>query len=255
MNSVPPMLASYSPLEAQTRYYGADWAGAGLVFSTPAAQISEDIDPASFPLYWRWLIAIDLSHGGQSAAAHPFAAVMCCYDPDKCVLHVVDTIRMYGSLPEQHVGAILAWPVSDAPVAWPHDGNAGSGTGETYAARYRWLGLNMLPGHATFDSAGGYAFDPGIDLMDNMMATGKLQVARHLRDWFEEYHMYSRDDKGAVVKVRDDLLSATRLACMCTRHARPLDPERPQHNGMRARRHRANAMADGIEFDPWNPGE
>ena len=51
------------------------------------------------------------------------------------------------------------------------------------------------------------------------MQTGRLKVFRHLTDWLEEFRLYHRD-AGRVVKLRDDLISATRYALMCLRFAR-----------------------------------
>ena len=47
---------------------------------------------------------------------------------------------------------------------------------------------------------------------------GKLKVAKHLGDWFEEFRLYHRED-GKIVKVGDDLMSATRYGLMMLRHA------------------------------------
>jgi hypothetical protein len=52
------------------------------------------------------------------------------------------------------------------------------------------------------------------------MQTGRLKVFRHLNGWFEEFRLYHRD-AGKVVKLRDDLISATRYALMCLRFAKP----------------------------------
>jgi hypothetical protein len=45
-----------------------------------------------------------------------------------------------------------------------------------------------------------------------------------LPDWFEEFRMYHRksgaDGSSKVVPLKDDLMSATRYACMSLRHAR-----------------------------------
>ena len=45
------------------------------------------------------------------------------------------------------------------------------------------------------------------------MQTGRFKVFAHLDDWFEEFRLYHRKD-GKVVKLRDDLMSATRYALM-----------------------------------------
>src|SRR5262245_30447848 len=52
------------------------------------------------------------------------------------------------------------------------------------------------------------------------MKTGRFKVSAHLVEWFEEFRRYHRKD-GLIVKTFDDLMSATRIAVMDHRHARP----------------------------------
>ena len=51
------------------------------------------------------------------------------------------------------------------------------------------------------------------------MRDGRFKVASHLSDWWDEFRGYHRD-KGMIVKINDDLMSATRIAVMDRRHAR-----------------------------------
>ena len=55
------------------------------------------------------------------------------------------------------------------------------------------------------------------DMLDRML-TGRLKVAKHLTEWFEEFRLYHRKD-GKIVKEYDDLLSATRYLIMMLRYA------------------------------------
>jgi len=57
-----------------------------------------------------------------------------------------------------------------------------------------------------------------MDMLDRMQ-TGRLKVAKHLNDWFEEFRLYHRED-GKIVKLADDLMSATRYGLMMLRHAK-----------------------------------
>jgi hypothetical protein len=51
------------------------------------------------------------------------------------------------------------------------------------------------------------------------MQTMRFRVFAHLEDWFEEFRLYHRKD-GMVVKLTDDLMSATRYALMMRRMAK-----------------------------------
>ena len=97
------------------------------------------------------------------------------------------------------------------PVVWPHDGSQhDKGSGKPLAELYRKQGVNMI--HKHFENPeGGIALEPGIMDMLQRMQTGRFKVFNYLRLWFEELRMYHRKD-GKIVKVHDDLMSATRYA-------------------------------------------
>ncbi len=169
-----------------------------------------------------------------------------CWDRDNDCIYVIEAIRMRRALPAMHVERIKANPCWDAPVAWPHDGHRQNlSDGVTIANMYKKLGLFMLPKHATFKD-GGHSFEAGITEMENRFATGRLKIARHLSEAWEEYRDYHRED-GLVQKIDDDLMSAIRVACMQIRSAKVLETVGSGANGMR--RQRGPQMASGIDFD------
>ena len=61
------------------------------------------------------------------------------------------------------------------------------------------------------------------------MQTGRFKVFADLLDWFEEFRLYHRKD-GKVVKVGDDLMSATRYGVMMLRYAELITPPPRQGN-------------------------
>ena len=147
---------------------------------------------------------------------------------------------MSGGTPLNHAARIKAI-APQIPVAWPHDGAAReAGSGEALQALYKREGLKMLPSHATH-AAGGYGTEAGILEMLTRMRDGRFKVAAHLADWFDEFRGYHRKD-GMIVKLNDDLMSATRIAVMAHRKARINEAEngffggfgyhnRPTHRG------------------------
>jgi hypothetical protein len=94
----------------------------------------------------------------------------------------------------------------------------------------------MLRDHATH-SDGGNGLEAGIMGMLDRMKTGRFKVFSHLSEWFDEFRLYHRKN-GLIVKERDDLLSATRMALMMLRKAAAPDEAS-----------RAPRMADG-DYDP-----
>jgi len=215
---IPGIIKRYGN-KAATRAFGGDMQGQGAVFETDAALIKHTLDPALVPPYWPWLWALDLRHSGQETGGHPFAAVLLTWDRDNDVVYIMDAFRMYG-MAASHVARIKESPMRLAPVAWPHDGGTGAGvqTNDTIAQIYRKLGANMLGTHATFPG-GGYNTEAGLTVMEERFAAKKLLVAAHLFEWFDEYSGYHRD-AGKVVKIDDDLMSATRVGIMDLRHAK-----------------------------------
>src|SRR5258708_37198627 len=89
-------------------------------------------------------------------------------------------------------------------------------SGEPLKNIYLGHGVAMLPEHATYGDDRGNAVEPGIEEMLERMRTGRFKVFRHLAEWFEEFRSYHRED-GKVVRLRDDLMAATRYALMMKR--------------------------------------
>ena len=148
---------------------------------------------------------------------HPFAAARCAWDRDNDIWYVTATYREKDATPPIHAAALRPWGTW-VPIAWPHDGlNRDKGSGDQLAAQYRAHGLNMLHAHATHE-AGGSGVEAGVLEMIERMQTGRFKVFRGLSDWFEEYRLYHRRD-GLIVKLADDLISATRYALMMRRFA------------------------------------
>jgi phage terminase large subunit-like protein len=219
---LPRILAMYRANEVQTRVYGADMQGEGAVFETPIDQIKHDLRLSDIPPYWPWLWALDFRHSGNASSGHPFAAVLGCWDRETDKIYVMHAERMLGLAPV-HVATMKQHPMWQAPVAWPHDGGRGGSiiSGDTIAATYKKLGLNMRKTHAVFpESQGGnFDFEGGITDMENRFAGRRLVIAKHLVEVFDEYQGYHRVN-GLVNKIDDDLLSAIRVLCMDIRHAK-----------------------------------
>ena len=237
------IIAGYPEYQREARANGVPMQGEGLVFPYPQSLLAEPTIEY-VPAHWTKLWSIDFG------IAHNFAAVLMAWDKDADCLHVLHTVRMGGQqgsviTPLQHAAAMKAY-AANIPVAWPHDGNnREKGSGETLAAIYKREpnGLLMLPGHTTFPD-GGYSFEGGIAEMQTRMETGQFKVAAHLNDWFEEQRNYHREN-GLVVKLHDDLMSASRVGVMGRRFGKPL----PLVGGVSFKRRRETAYASGVDFD------
>jgi len=212
------LLAVYLPHERDMRTRGEPVFGSGMVFPVPEDFIM--CDSFIIPDHWERIAAIDFGWD------HPTGVVWIAIDPaDKCQ-YVYATYRQNKTVP-----ALIATAMIDVgrgiPTMWPHDGHQeiDRGSNMTIADQYRDLGINMHFSHFTNpppvgmdEDKGGNGVDAGILAMLTKMESGKFKVFRNLNDWFEEFRTYHRKD-GKIVKVNDDLMSATRYASQMTRFA------------------------------------
>lgn len=208
--------AMYRPHERDARYHGKVMLGEGAVFTVPEEDLLIDLDLSDVPVYWPKGWGVDF--GGAGAVAHPFGAVLMAHDRDEDECHVLATVRMKGALPLQHWDAMRRI-APDVTVFWPHDGHIVGDTGEEKAVIYKGHGARMFRDHAT-DPQGSKSTWNGIHLMDEIMQARRWKVRRELRDWRQEYRMYHMKD-GKLVKVDDDLMSATRIAMTMRRFWKP----------------------------------
>jgi phage terminase large subunit-like protein len=217
-------VAGYLPHEREARARGIPMLGSGRIFPVPDEDLEEDAIE-KVPDHWPQLIGLDFGYD------HPFAAVHAAWDRDADVVHILKIYREREKTAPIHAAAIKPWGAW-LRCAWPHDGGQHQpGDGLALKEIYRKAGLKMLPEHATFHS-GGYHVEPGLLEMLQRMQTKRLRVARHLKEWFAEFHTYHRKN-GKIVKERDDLLDATRTLIMCLRFAKVQQSLRqPQVVGM-----------------------
>ena len=228
------IIAGYLPHEREARARGVPVLGSGRIFLAPEEAIRE-APLEHIPAHWTKLWGIDIGIG------HPFAAVLSLWDRDNDVVHIHHCIRMADALPIMHAKAMK--PVGAAvPVAWPKDaGDREHGSGEPVSKLYKAEGLQMLSEHATWPD-GSVSTEAGIMEWAEREQTGRIKVAAHLSDWFEERRFYHRKD-GQIVKIKDDLMSATRIALMAKRFGRTvaLGASPAQRNLV--------GQAEGVDFD------
>jgi phage terminase large subunit-like protein len=214
------IIASYPAHQREARANGTPTLGSGAIFPVPVETIKEQA--VRLPAFWPRIVGMDFGWD------HPTAAVWVAWDRDTDTVHIYDAYRVKEAIPLIHAAAIKskgAW----IPVAWPHDGlQHDKGSGVALRTQYEKHGLNMHREKASNppdlkqgqkEGEGGNGVEAGLmDMLDRMM-TGRLKVAAHLHDWWEEFNLYHRKD-GKVVKESDDLMSATRYALMMIRHAK-----------------------------------
>lgn len=204
------IVAAYLPHEREARARGIPIMGSGRVFPVEEAAIS--VEPFHIPEHWAQINGIDFGYD------HPFGAVNCAWDKDADCFYVCKEYAARETTPLIHVGSIRPWG-DWIPTAWPHDGlQHDKGSGEELAKQYKGHGLHMTAERATFVD-GSNGVEAGIMDMLERMQTGRWKVFSTCGAWFSEFRLYHRKD-GVIVKIKDDVMSASRYALMMKRMAK-----------------------------------
>jgi hypothetical protein len=203
------IIASYPSHQRDARVKGLPVLGTGHVF--PVSEDAIKCEPFAIPPHWAQINGLDFGWD------HPFGAVNCAWDRDADVFYVCKEHRERETTPLVHAAAVKPWG-EWIPCAWPHDGlQHDKGSGEELARAYAQHGIAMLPGRATFED-GTNGVEAGVLEMLERMQTGRWKVFSNLGAWLEEFRLYHRE-AGRIVKMHDDLISASRYAYMMRRFA------------------------------------
>ena len=233
----------YPSWQRESRLMGTPMQGVGRVFPVDEATIGEDILPVTLiPPDWTKLWGIDFGIG------HPFAAVLSLWDKDNDVIHIRSAIRMADALPLQHASAMKAIGEM-VKVAYPKDGSdREKSTGQALSDSYKQHGLYMLDEYAKWPD-GSISTEQGITEMHERMLTNRFKVSKTLLqgDWGDEFRNYHRNDEGLIVKVGDDLMSATRICMMAKRFGTKAILG---YSGRRSSEP-TREFAEGLDFNPW----
>ncbi len=203
------IIDGYPVWERKARVEGLPALGSGHVF--PFDEETLRCAPFQMPQHFVRINGVDFGFD------HPFAACHCAWDREDDIFYVCRTYRAQGAAAPIHAAAMRPWG-DWVPTAWPHDGlQHDKGSGDQLAEQYRENGVNTLHEHATHE-AGGFGLEAGISEMSERMQTGRWKVFDGNEDWFSEFRLYHREE-GKIIKLRDDLLSASRYALMMRRFA------------------------------------
>src|SRR3990167_4283726 len=221
-------LAALPPHEREMRSRGIPQFGSGLVF--PVMDDDILIEPREVPSYWPQIIGIDFGYD------HPFAAARLAWDRESDCIYLCSEYRETKQTPPIHAAAVKPWG-NWIPVVWPHDGMShDKGSGIPLAEQYRGYDLNLLrdpfsnpPPLGQKEGAGGNGVEVGVMEMLTRMQTNRFKVFNTCRQWMDEKRIYHRQD-GKLVKIRDDIISASRYAVMSMRHARTKTIRMPQRH-------------------------
>lgn len=202
------LLGMYPEWQRDMRSKGLPLLGTGLIFDFS----DEDIKCQSFPCPPHFYVINGMDFGWD----HPQGHVQLWIDTESDVIYLAHAWKKSRVTPSTVWGTVKAW-AANIPTAWPSDGlQSEKSSGEQQKKAYVDAGWQMLDVHATW-ADGGVGVEIGLVELYERMTTGRFKVFSHLSDFFDEKMSYHRDENGKIVKLNDDILSATRYAYMMRR--------------------------------------
>jgi hypothetical protein len=187
------LYASIPPYQRDARSKGIPSLGSGAIYPVPESEIA--IADFQLPKHWPKGYGFDV---GWNKTAAIFGAL----DRDNDVLYLYSEHYKGQAEPVIHASGIQArgkWiPGRIDPAAR----GRGQKDGEQLMRNYIDLGLEIQPAIN--------AVEAGLYDVWQRLSTGRLRVFKSLENWFAEFRIYRRDEKGHVVKANDHLMDATR---------------------------------------------
>lgn len=216
------LLAQYPAHQREMRTKGEPMLGHGRIYDRDEEGIL--CDPFEIPEHWYVIGAMDFGWD------HPQAHVKLVEDRDSGTFYVTRGWKQSKVSANEAWGSVKSWQ-EGIPVAWPSDGlqnEKGRDDAVQQKVHYQNAGFKMLPTHATWPDipdgkggmkSGGNSVEHGLYEINDLMGKGKFKIFRGLIELLDEFRQYHRDERGKIVKIRDDLLDAVRYAYMMRRFA------------------------------------
>lgn len=192
------LYASIPPFQRDARSKGVPQLGSGAIYPVPESEISEQ--PFMIPDYWPRAFGFD-----TDAGAGWTASVWAAIDRQTQTVHIYDSYKRGRAEMAVNVQAIKQrgeWipGVGDAAALSTTQGDA-----EQIIRLYQRAGLDVRLADKSVEA--------GLYKTWELMTLGKLKVFSSCTQWFEEFRLYRRDERGRVVKQNDHLMDAMRYLC------------------------------------------
>lgn len=176
------------------RSTGMPGMGSGNVYSVPLEDVV--VRPFEIPDHWKRMYAMDV---GWNRTACLWGA----FDPESDCLYIYDEHYMGEQHPSVHASAIRSRGEWLKGVIDPASRGRSQYDGTQLLNQYRReQGLKVTEAKN--------AFEPGIQMVHQRLAAGKLKIFSHCINIQKEYNVYRRNLKGAIIKEKDHLLDCLR---------------------------------------------
>ena len=187
------LLDSIPPYQRASRTKGTPSLGSGAIYPIPPEEFT--VAPFQMPAYWPRAYGLDVGWNRT-------AAIWGALDRDNDCWYLYTQHYMGQAIPTIHATAIRARGAWIPGLIDPAARGRNQKDGEQLLANYIALGLILNPANNSVEA--------GIYEVWDRIQTGRLKVFSTCMDWFAEYRLYRRDEKGHIVKKMDHLMDATR---------------------------------------------
>jgi phage terminase large subunit-like protein len=194
----------------EARSKGIPSLGSGAIY--PIAEEDIKVKPFLIPEHWPRAFGLDVGWNRT-------AAVWGAKDPDANVWYLYSEHYKGQAEPSNHTTAIKARGEWIPGTIDPAARGRSQVDGEQLLEMYLQLGLPLIKADN--------AVEAGLHSVFELLSTGQLKVFSTLQNWFTEYRIYRRDEKGHIVKKNDHLMDATRYLVMT---GRDIAITKPQFN-------------------------
>lgn len=187
------MLETYPIFQRDARSKGVPQLGAGAIYPVMDEDIS--CDPMEIPDHWPRCYAMDVGWNRT-------AAIWLAVDRESQTVYAYSEHYRGQAEPSVHAEAIRARGEWIPGTIDPAARGRSQDDGVQLIQQYQDLGLNLTPADNAVES--------GIYAVWQRLSGGRLKVFKTCQNFFKEYRLYRRDDKGRIVKVNDHLMDAIR---------------------------------------------
>jgi len=186
------ILSNTLPHLRDARSKGVPHLGSGAIY--PIAEEEVAVDDFVIPAWWPRVYALDYGWGWT-------AAVWLAIDVENDTHYIYDCYKRGQAEPPVHIAAIKARGDWIPGVADPAGGSS-QRDGRKLLIEYQGMLSNLYPADN--------AVEAGLLRVWGKLVAQKLKVFKSCRAWFDEFRVYSRDEKGRVTKRNDHLMDCTR---------------------------------------------
>ncbi len=202
------LLDGMLPHMRDARTKGIPMLGAGAIYPLPEELIT--CEPFEIPRFWPKAYSLDVGWNRT-------AALWGAWDRQSDTVYIWSEYYVGQAPPAVHASAIAArgkWMIGAIDPA-----SAGSSQkdGSKLIDEYRLLGLNLVEADN--------AVEAGIHACYQRMSRGGLKVFKTCRNFFAEFRIYRRDEKGRIVKENDHLCDCLRYLLMTGMSRAQVEPD------------------------------